>query len=178
MKFMTEALGIYYPYIIFQSAENKLAIHGKYKTRRFHQENIMKTITPQELSICLTRLKRAINCHSSNLPKNVFFFNALSFYLFMKDLPCHGKLTIDDIISRIEPYIPIRLTQETFDMFLDNILAAKNGEELSEELMLKAKGDFVYAVQAANTPETWATIVKTCESIRGMKESKSYSTLV
>ena len=138
----------------------------------------MKTITEQELSVYLIRLKRAINNHGFNLPKNIVFFNAVSYYFFIKDLPCYGRLTIDDLLGRIEPYIPIRLTQEMFDMFLDNILAAKNGEELGEELMLKAKGDFVYAVQAANTPEAWDAIAKTCESIREVKESKTFTTLV
>ena len=138
----------------------------------------MKTITEQELSVYLIRLKRAINNHGFSLPKNIVFFNAVSYYFFIKDLPCYGRLTIDDLLSRIEPYIPIRLTQEMFDMFLDNILAAKNGEELGEELMLKAKGDFVYAVQAANTPEAWDAIAKTCESIREVKESKTFTTLV
>ena len=138
----------------------------------------MKTITTQELSICLTRLKRAINCHGSNLPKNILFFNALSFYLFIKDLPCHGRMSIDDILSRIEPYIPIRLTQDMFDMFLENIIAAKNGDELNQDLIIKAKGEFIYDVYEANTPEIWASIVKTCETIREMKESKTYTTLV
>ena len=138
----------------------------------------MKTITNQELGVYLTKLKRAINMHGSSLPKNVVFFNTVSFYLFVKDFPCHGQLTIEDLLSRVEPYIPIRLTQEMFDMFLENILAAKNGDELSQELMIKAKGDFIYDVHAANTPESWANIINTCESIRGMKESKAYTTLV
>ena len=138
----------------------------------------MKTITNQELSVYLTRLKKAISSHGSELPKNIVFFNAVSFYFFIKDLPCHGRLTIDDLISRIEPYIPIRLTQEMFDLFLENILAAKNGEELSQELMVKAKGDFVYEIHVANTPEAWAIITNTCESIREMKESRAFSTLV
>jgi len=138
----------------------------------------MKTITNQELNVYLTKLKRAINIHGSNLPKNIVFFNTVSFYLHVKDLPCHGRFTIEDLLSRVEPYIPIRLTQEMFDMFLENILAAKNGDELSQELMVKAKGDFIYDLHAANSPDAWAYIVNTCESIRGMKESKAYSTLV
>jgi len=138
----------------------------------------MKTITEQELNTSLARLKRSINGICSQLPKNIVFFNAVSFYFHIKDLPCYGRLSIDELINRIEPYIPIRLTQEMFDMFLDNILAAKNGEELNLELMIKAKGDFVYSVQEANTPEEWAVIVNTCESIRQVKESKAYATLV
>ena len=138
----------------------------------------MKTITEQELNASLSRLKKSISGISAQLPKNIVFFNAISFYYHIKDLPCYGRFTIDDLLNRIEPYIPIRLTQEMFDMFLDNILAAKNGEELNMELMLKAKGDFVYAVQEANGPEEWAVIVNTCESIRQMKENRVYSTLV
>jgi len=138
----------------------------------------MKTITEQELSACLSRLKKSVNSISSQLPRNIVFFNAVSFYFHIKDMHCFGRLTIEEVLSRIEPYIPIRLTQEMFDMFLDNILAAKNGEELNMELMIKAKGDFVYAVQDANGPEEWAAIVNTCESIRQMKESRAYSTLV
>jgi len=144
----------------------------------FIKETMMKTITDQELGTCLARLKRSINSVSSGLPKNIVFFNAVSFYFHIKDLPCYGRFTIDELLSRIEPYIPIRLTQEMFDMFLDNIMAAKNGDELNMELMIKAKGDFVYAVQEASTPEEWASIVNTCESIREMKESRVYSTLV
>ena len=138
----------------------------------------MKTITEQELNACLSRLKKSINSIGSQIPKNIVFFNAVSFYFHIKDLPCYGKVTIDDLISRIEPYIPIRLTQEMFDMFLDNILAAKNGAELNMELMIKAKGDFVYAIHDANGPEEWTAIVNTCESIRQMKENKAFSTLV
>jgi len=138
----------------------------------------MKSITRQELNACLSRLKKSISGICSQLPKNIVFFNASSFYFHIKDLPCYGRLTIEELLSRIEPYIPIRLTQEMFDMFLDNILAAKNGDELNIELMVKAKSDFVYAVHDANTPEEWATIVSTCESIREMKESRAFSTLV
>jgi len=138
----------------------------------------MKTITEQELNTCLSRLKRSINSICSHMPKNIVFFNAVSFYFHIKDLPCYGRVTIDDLLNRIEPYIPIRLTQEMFDMFLDNILAAKNGEELNLELMIKAKGDFVYAVHSANGPDEWTAIVNTCESIRQMKESRAYSALV
>ena len=138
----------------------------------------MKTITEQELSLSLSRLKRSINSITSHMSKNIIFFNAVSFYYHIKDLPCYGRFTIDDLLNRIEPYIPIRLTQEMFDMFLDNILAAKNGEELNMELMIKAKGDFVYAIHDANGPEEWTVIVNTCESIRQMKESRAYSALV
>ena len=138
----------------------------------------MKTISSTELHLCLTRLKRAINAIGQQLPKNIVFFNALSYYFFIKDLPCHGRITIDDLLGRIEPFIPIRLTQEMFDMFLDNIIAAKNGDELNMELLVKAKGDFVYEIHAANTPEAWASILSTCESIREMKENKVFSTLV
>jgi len=138
----------------------------------------MKTITEQELNANLSRLKKSINSISMQMPKNIVFFNAMSFYFHIKDLPCYGRMTVDEILSRIEPYIPIRLTQDMFDMFLDNILAAKNGDELNLELMVKAKGDFVYAVHDANTPEEWSAIVSTCESIRQVKESRVYSTLV
>ena len=138
----------------------------------------MKTIDEQELNTCLTRLKRTINAMRSLMPKNIVFFNAVSFYFYVKDAPCYGRLSIDDVLGRIEPYIPIRLTQEMFDMFLDNILAAKNGEELNTELMIRAKGDFVYEVQEANTPEAWAVIVNTCNTIREMKENRAYTTLV
>ena len=138
----------------------------------------MKTITEQDLNACLSRLKRSINNISSQLPKNIVFFNTVSFYFHIKDMPCYGRLSIDELLNRIEPYIPIRLTQEMFDMFLDNIAAAKNGGELNMELMIKAKGDFVYAVQNANGPEEWTAIVNTCESIRQMKESRAFSALV
>jgi len=138
----------------------------------------MKTITEQELNASLSRLKKSVNIISSQMPKNIVFFNAVSFYFHIKDLPCYGRLTIDELLNRIEPYIPIRLTQEMFDMFLDNILAAKNGEDLNQELMIKAKGDFVFAVQEANGPEEWTAIVNTCESIRQMKESRAYATLI
>jgi len=138
----------------------------------------MRAITQQELSACLSRLKKSINGICSQLPKNIVFFNAASFYFHIRDMTCCGRLSIEELLSRIEPYIPIRLTQEMFDMFLDNILAAKNGEDLNAELMVKAKGDFVYAVHDADSPEEWAAIVNTCESIREMKESRAYSTLV
>jgi len=138
----------------------------------------MRTITDKELGAYLTWLKKAVNSIGSQLPKNIVFFNAISFYFHIKDMPCRGRLTIDELLDRIEPYIPIRLTQEMFDMFLDNILAAKNGDDLNMELMIKAKGDFVFSVQEANSPEAWAVIVNTCESIRAMKESRAYSTLI
>jgi hypothetical protein len=138
----------------------------------------MKTITGPELNACLSRLKRTISGITSRMPKNLLFFSAVSFYYYIKDWPCHGRSSVDDLLNHIEPYIPIRLTQEMFDMFLDNILAAKNGGELNTELMVKAKGDFVLAVQNAGGPEEWAAIVNTCESIREMKESQKYATLV
>ncbi|MDR2650349.1 MAG: hypothetical protein LBB94_11640 [Clostridiales bacterium] len=138
----------------------------------------MKTITDQELAAYLTELKRAVNGTDSATPDNVIFFNAISFYFYIKDLPCRGRQTIDEVLSLIEPYIPIRLTQEMFDMFLDNILTVKNGEEPTIEMMIHAKGDFLLDVREANTPEAWANIVDTCESIREMKESRAYSTLV
>ncbi|MDR1560300.1 MAG: hypothetical protein LBS84_11515, partial [Clostridiales bacterium] len=118
----------------------------------------MKTITDQELAAYLTKLKRTINGAGSGTPENVIFFNAVSFYYHIRDLSCHGRLTVDEVLSRIEPYIPIRLTQEMFDMFLDNILAAKNGDELNSELMIKAKGDFLMDMWEANTPEAWGNI--------------------
>ncbi|MDR1536574.1 MAG: hypothetical protein LBU32_00995 [Clostridiales bacterium] len=138
----------------------------------------MKIISNQELLANLTHLKKGINNCSLKDIKNIIFFNPVSFYFFVKDFPCHGRQTIDDVLDRIEPYIPLRLTQDNFELFIDSVLETKENEENIIDLMIKVKGDFVYSIQSARSPNQWSEIVDTCESIRQMKDSKPYPSLL
>ncbi|MDR3240335.1 MAG: hypothetical protein LBT44_09670 [Clostridiales bacterium] len=138
-------------------------------------------MTNQELLIALGYLRKSVNHFSAQIFKNIIFFNAVSFYLYLKDFPCRGKQTIEDIVDRLEPYIPLKLTQDNFDLFMNTVLGsgeASRKETETLELMVKVKGDFVYSVQTANTQGKWSQIVDTCESIRQMKEAKMFHTLV
>ncbi|MDR1001226.1 MAG: hypothetical protein LBL96_10595 [Clostridiales bacterium] len=135
-------------------------------------------MTERELNLCLSRLKRSVNTAGERIPGNMYFFNPLSFYLYIKDDMCFGKQTIEQVMKRIEPFIPLRLSEDNFEIFLDNMLEPERADEIHSELMEKVKGDFIYTVLGANSPETWADITSTCESIRHMKESKIYQTLV
>jgi hypothetical protein len=111
------------------------------------------------------------------LPKNIIFFNAVSFYFYIKDFACNGKQTIEGAINRIEPYIPLKLTEDTLELFLDNMLEVESNQEVNIDLMTRVKGDFVYSIQTADSPERWGEILDTCESIRHMKESKLFTSL-
>ncbi|MDR1642259.1 MAG: hypothetical protein LBT59_21415 [Clostridiales bacterium] len=138
----------------------------------------MKVMSNQELLNNLTRLKKSINaCTMSNM-RNIIFFNPVSFYHFIKDLPCHGRLSIDDVLDKVEPFIPMKLTQDNFELFIDSVMESKNSEENIADLMTKVKGDFVCQIQSARSPSQWSDIVSTCESIRQMKDTKAYPSLV
>jgi hypothetical protein len=112
------------------------------------------------------------------VPANIYFFNPVSFYCYIKDSICFGRQSIEDVVNRIEPYIPLRLTEDNFEMFLDNMLDVNGDNEIGTDLMTKVKGDFIYAMLGANSPEMWAELTGSCESIRHMKESKLYQNLI
>ena len=82
------------------------------------------------------------------------------------------KASIGTIIDILEPYIPFKLTEENFDLFMEAVLLP---QEMSPEFAHKAKLDFVVALRAIKTTGQWEQSLAVCESIRSLKEEMAAS---
>ena len=80
--------------------------------------------------------------------------------------------TIGVLLDIIEPYIPFKLSEDNFELFMDSVLKP---EDTTPEFSHKAKLDFIQALRTIRRPEEWNQTLAVCESIRQLKEELAIS---
>ena len=79
--------------------------------------------------------------------------------------------TIGALLDILEPYIPIRATDENLDLFIEAVFLP---QDLAAQFSHKAKMDFVATLRAIKHPSQWEQAFTVCETIRAIKEELLY----
>ncbi|MCL2400889.1 MAG: hypothetical protein FWC91_14245, partial [Defluviitaleaceae bacterium] len=106
--------------------------------------------------------------------RKTIFFNEWSLYQHIREFEAykttdivHKYDKVGVLLDDLEPYIPFRLTEENFDLFMEAVL--KPHEE-NHFIAHKAKMDFVMAIREIELPDQWEQALNVCEAIRALRE--------
>ena len=131
-------------------------------------------LTQRQLLSLMHLLKDALAFFDKQFHPKVTFFNDWCLYRHICGFNIHrimGKkrrhFTIGMLLDVLEPYIPFRLTEENFDLFMETALIP---QESGSQFSHKAKLDFIIALRAIRDYSQWEQILAVCESIRVLKE--------
>ena len=103
-------------------------------------------------------LKESLNLFDRQSSK-IVFFNDWSLYRHIREFN-----NIGEILDTLEPYIPFRLTEENFDLFMESVFV-----EINPQFAHKAKLDFVMFLRGIKNPTEWEQTIAVCEAIRAVK---------
>ena len=84
----------------------------------------------------------------------------------------HRHFTIGMLLDVLEPYIPFRLTEENFELFME---AALTPREPGSQFSHKAKLDFIVALRSVSDNSQWEQMLAICESIRALLCARKYT---
>ena len=136
------------------------------------------TLSQEQLMGLLHLLKESLSFFDKKCYPKVTFFNDWCLYQHIRafNIPrMAGKrrfhANIGVLLDVLEPYIPFRLTEENFDLFIE--AAMYQNDEPDPQFSHKAKMDFVVALRAINHPQQWIQALSVCEAIRALKEELS-----
>ena len=135
-------------------------------------------LSQSQLISLMNLLKQTLAYFDNRHSHNVAFFDDWCFYEhicnfnipYKQNIPKGKKrkqATVGALLDVLEPYIPFRLSDENFDMFMR---AAFRPEEPSTKLVHKARLDFVMALRDIKEPSQWEQTLSVCEAIRALKE--------
>jgi hypothetical protein len=142
-------------------------------------------LTRQELSEYMQTLKRTLLWFELHYSRNLVFFDKQSMYWHMRNVVlsppdnfCGKKrfqrkppADLGELLDIIEPYIPIQLTEDNFNFFMDAVTDSyRDAVDLPDAFTHKAKQDFVAKLRAFTHPSEWQQVMMVCESIRFIKE--------
>jgi hypothetical protein len=121
-------------------------------------------------------LKDTLNAFDQGNDRKLVFIDKNSFYHYIGRYPLRAPTalaaqTVNDLLDVIEPYLPLALNEENFDLFLR---AARETEGLPEALpdyfLEKARLDFLVSLYEADDPLRYGQICNTCEAMRTLWE--------
>ena len=129
------------------------------------------TLTQEQLESLLSLLKDALEDFEARCHHKIAFFNDWCMYRHIREykLPAlHREVAnIGTLLDVLEPYIPFKLTEENFELFMESVfLPHEPGPSFSH----KAKMDFVIALRAIRSQVQWRQALSVCEAIRAIKE--------
>ena len=134
-------------------------------------------LSENQLNTLMHILKESLTFFDRECSK-VAFFNDWCLYRHIREfsiLRTKGKKNfsadIGEILDTLEPYIPFRLTEENFDLFMESVFS--DNQEVEPRFAHKAKFDFVMFLRGIRDQETWQQTLAVCEAIRGVKEELS-----
>jgi len=142
------------------------------------QELQNKLITKDQLLGLMTILKNSVDSFNQKC-SNVEFMNDWCMYRHLRAIGVprssekswfslfrRKKLaTLGLVIDILEPYIPFRLTEENFELFMETLAQPEN-----PFFAHKARLDFIVAMRDISNPEEWEEVLSVCETIRSLKE--------
>lgn len=123
-----------------------------------------QTISRKDLCGYLSLLRRELNNEKTISFPNLIFLNSRAFYHFLAGRPC-GKDTIGGILKKIEPCIPLAVTEESFSLFLS--ACQEPAAARTRSFLENSKADFLLMVcRSAQDEDQWQALVALCESLR------------
>jgi hypothetical protein len=122
-------------------------------------------LTEIQLQENIISLKDSLDEFDHASGRKLFFFSSFCFYDHFCRFP-----SVNGLLDRVEPYIPLSLGAESMEMFIHAAGQESEMETYADYFMLKARVDFVESLQNANTPERWARLLSICGAIRDIKE--------
>jgi len=123
-------------------------------------------LSQEQLYGLMNLLKEALSFFEKQCYPKVAFFNDWCMYCHLRNFRIPQKRTnIGHLLDILEPYIPIRLSDENYEMFMQWL----------PQLSHKAKMDFVVTLRGLEDPEQWEKAFEVCETIRSIKEELSWS---
>ena len=137
-----------------------------------------ETLSQDQLEGLMYLLKESLSYFDKECYPKIVFFNDWCMYRHIRtfDIPLMDdkrfNTNIGTLLDVLEPYIPFKLTEENFDMFMESVFLP---EEASIQFIHKAKMDFVVAIRAVKNSEQWEQALLVCESIRSLKEELAAS---
>jgi len=142
-----------------------------------------KLITQDQLLGLMTILKDSVDSFNEKCP-NVEFINEWCMYRHLRSIGVPRRFgwfswlglsnlirrkknltTLGVVIDILEPYIPFRLTEENFELFMETLAQPEN-----PFFAHKARLDFVVALRNISSPTEWEHTISVCETIRSLKE--------
>ena len=128
-------------------------------------------LSQEQLYGLMKLLKEALSFFEKQCYPKVAFFNDWCMYCHLRSFRIPQKRTsIGHLLDVLEPYIPIRLSDENYEMFMQWFFDTKE-----PQLSHKAKMDFVVTLQGIENPAGWEQAFEVCETIRSIKEELSWS---
>lgn len=119
-------------------------------------------------------LKETLTIFDQKYFRKVAFFNEWSLYHHIREFDIHETAalehkydTVGVLLDNLEPYIPFRLSEENFDLFMEAVLKP---QEENQMLVHKAKLDFVMAIREIKASYQWEQAINVCEAIRALRE--------
>ena len=133
-----------------------------------------ETLSQDQLLGLMNLLKESLTFFDKQCCNKVAFFNDWCLYRHIREFDINRvpgrkrfRADIGALLDILEPYIPFRLTEENFDLFMEAVLLS---QEPSPQFTHKAKLDFCLAVRAIRSVNQWEHALAVCESIRALKE--------
>ncbi|MCL2420608.1 MAG: hypothetical protein FWD03_02015 [Defluviitaleaceae bacterium] len=131
-------------------------------------------LSQNQLDKLMRLLKDALASFDRHCSHNLAFINDWCLYRHIREynvprIPGRRLkyTTVGMLLDILEPYIPYRLTDENYGLFMD---AAHSPEEADPKFAHKAKLDFVVTLRAIKHPVQWEQAFEVCETIRAIKE--------
>jgi len=116
-------------------------------------------------------LKDSLEFFNKRCAKVAFFDEwCLYNHIYTFRVPKKHKYTVGEILDILEPYIPLRLTEDSFDYFLEAVITAEELDAIDPKFCHKAKLDFVLSLKEIKNRDQWEQAVAVCEAIRSLKE--------
>lgn len=127
-----------------------------------------KIISESSLSHALNVLKREF---SQNIcDKNIIFLNMEGFYLYIDEF-CDNGSGLSELIAKIEPYIPLTVSDENIRMLLEAALKPDNeAKDLEQQFINSSKVRFLNLLFHAGSEKEWDEISSVCLEIRNYIE--------
>ena len=119
-------------------------------------------LSQNQLISLMNLLKESLAFFDSQCYK-VAFLNEWCMYRHICDFRIPGRqirANIGALLDVLEPYIPFRISEDNFDLFMESI----------PQFTHKAKLDFVVFLRDIRNPEEWERTLAVCEAIRAVKE--------
>ena len=130
------------------------------------------TISSDKLKANLEALRKILDHFDTAKIGNVIFYNMESFYAFLKK-ETYENTSVENIMDEIQPFIPISITEDNLELFLQ----ASTANDMNEMSLLenrfenRTRIDFINTIKNVRNDSEWLGILRICETIRDYKES-------
>ena len=119
----------------------------------------------------LERVRSSVNRLQDYNVSNIIFLNVESIINFIDTKPENNGFR--ECLKEVEPYIPLEISDENMDLFIDAAIAGDTAAvtALENAFIKNSLTKFISEVYNAKSDEAWADILKTCGEIRDYKSS-------